>query len=66
MLAQLNLRFRYILALSVAAVIMAAALRHGVHVYGGFTREKIRADALTAIPVVALAVIFLLRKRRQQ
>jgi hypothetical protein len=48
------------------AVITAAVLCHGVHVYGGFSREEIRTGALMAIPVVVLAVIFFRRKRRQQ
>jgi hypothetical protein len=46
-------------------VITAAALRHGVHIYGGFSREEIRTGALMAIPFVALAVIFFRKKRRQ-
>ena len=54
----LNLRFRYVLAFLVGAVITAAVLRHAVHVYGGISREDIRAGALMAIPVVALAIIF--------
>src|SRR4051812_13016457 len=44
MLDQLNLRSKYVLAFLVGAVITAAALRHGVHVYGGFSREEIRTD----------------------
>src|SRR5260370_25090076 len=31
----LNLRFRHVLAFLIGAVITAAALRNGVHVYGG-------------------------------
>ena len=51
----------------IGAVIAAAALRHGVHVYGGFSREEIRTDALMAIPFVALvAAVFLRRKRRER
>jgi hypothetical protein len=66
MLDQLNLRFKYVLAFMIGAVIAAAALRHGVHVYGGFSREEIRTDALMAIPFVALAAVFVRRKRRQR
>jgi hypothetical protein len=65
MLDQLNRRFKYVLAFLIGAVITAAALRHGAHVYGGFSREEIRTDALIAIPFVALALIFFRRKRRQ-
>ena len=54
----LNLRFRYVLAFLVGAVITADVLRHAVHVYGGISREDIRAGALMAIPAVALAIIF--------
>ena len=61
----LNIRFRYILAFLFAAVITAAALRHGIHVYGGFSREEIREDALLAIPFVVLAAIILRRKRNK-
>ena len=66
MLDQLNLRFKYVLAFMTGAVIAAAALRHGVHVYGGFSREEIRTDALMAIPFVALAAVFFRRKRRER
>ena len=61
----LNLRFRYVLAFLIAAVITAAALRHGVHVYGGISPEEIRNDAIMAIPAVALAIIVFRRKRRR-
>ena len=61
----LNLRFRYVLAFPIGAVITAAVLRHTVHTYGGISREDIRADALMAIPAVALAIIFF-RRRRQR
>jgi hypothetical protein len=64
MLDLLNLRFKYFIAFLIGAVITAAALRHGFHVYGGFSREEIRADALTAVPFVVLTAILLLRKRR--
>jgi len=60
----LNPRLKYALTLLPAATITAAALRHGVHVYGGISREEIRAGALMAIPVVALAIFFFRRKRR--
>jgi hypothetical protein len=50
----------------IGAVIAAAALRHGVHVYGGFSREEIRTDALMAVPFVALAAVFFRRKRRER
>jgi hypothetical protein len=61
----LNLRFRHVLAFLIGAVITAAALRHGVHIYGGISREEIRVGALMAIPAVALALIFIRRKRQR-
>jgi hypothetical protein len=61
----LDQRFRYVLAFLIGAVITAAALRHAVHVYGGISREEIRAGALMAIPAVALAIIFFRRKRQR-
>jgi hypothetical protein len=60
----LNIRFRHILAFLFVAAIAAAALRHGFHVYGGFSRAEIRENALLAIPCVVLAVIIFRRKRR--
>jgi hypothetical protein len=59
----LDQRFRYVLAFLFGAVITAAALRHAIHIYGGISREEIRAGALMAIPAVALAIIFFRRKR---
>jgi hypothetical protein len=60
----LSFRFRYFLTILFAAVVIAAALRHIIHVYVGFSREEIRMAALIAIPLVALAIIFF-RRRRQ-
>lgn len=60
----LKIRFRYILAFLFGAMIVAAALRHGAHVYGGVSREDIREYALIAVSFVGLAVIILRRKRR--
>lgn len=59
----LNKRFRYILAFLLAAVVVAALLRHGFHVYGGFSREEIREDALLALPDVVLLVVLFRRRR---
>jgi hypothetical protein len=62
----LDRRFRFVLAFLIGAVITAAALRHGVHVYGGFSREEIRVAALIAIPAVALTIIFFQRMRHRK
>ena len=48
----LNPRFRYVLAFLIGAVITAAVLRHAVHIYGGISREDIRAGALMAVPLL--------------
>jgi hypothetical protein len=60
----LSFRLRYFLAILFAAVVIAAALRHIIHVYVGFSREEIRMAALIALPLVAFAIIFF-RRRRQ-
>ena len=60
----LNRRFRYIVAFLSAAVIVAALLRHGFHVYGGASREEIREDSLIAIPAVVVLVALLRWRRR--
>lgn len=59
-----NDRFRYVLALLVGALATAASLRHLLYTYGGLPREEIRAGALVAIPIVALAIVFFRRKRQ--
>jgi hypothetical protein len=60
----LSFRLRYLLAILLAAVVTAAALRHVVHVYVGFSREEIRAGALIALPLVVIAIILFRRRRR--
>jgi hypothetical protein len=62
----LDRRFRYVVAFLIGALITAAALRHVVHVYGGISREEIRAGALMAIPGVALAIIIFRRMRHRK
>jgi hypothetical protein len=57
MFENLNARFRRVLVSLIAAVFVAAVLRHGLHVYGWISREDIRTGALIAL---ALAVLFYL------
>jgi hypothetical protein len=64
MMESTSYKFRYVLALLVEALATAASLRHLIHTYGGLPREKIRAGALAAIPIVALAIVFFRRKRQ--
>jgi pentose-5-phosphate-3-epimerase len=57
-------RLRYVLGMIAAAALTAAALRHFVHVDGGFSREEIRICALGATTLIVLVIIFFRRKRR--
>jgi hypothetical protein len=57
-------RLRYLLGIIAAAALTAAALRHFVHVNGGFSREEIRTYALVATALIVLAIIFFRMKRR--
>jgi hypothetical protein len=59
-----NDKFRYVFALLIGALATAASLRHLIHTYRGLPREEIRAGALVAIPIVALAIVFFRRKRQ--
>jgi hypothetical protein len=47
----------------IEAVITAAVLRRGIHVYAGISPEEIRNGALVTIPAVALILIVLRKKR---
>jgi hypothetical protein len=57
MLETLNTRFRRVVVSLIAAVFVAAVLRHVLHVYGWISREDIRTGALIAL---AFAVLFYL------
>jgi formate/nitrite transporter FocA (FNT family) len=57
MMETLNTRVKYIVSSVVAAVIVAAFLRHTAHTYAGFSREEIRAGALTMCSVFSLALV---------
>lgn len=61
-----SLRMRYLVAIFLAAVLTAGALRHIVHSYGGISREEIRAFALTAAGLGILLLIILVVRRRRQ
>lgn len=62
MIASFNSRFRNIVASVIVAVLAAALLRHGIHVYGGVAPAEIRLGAFLGIPAVVL-VLLLLGKR---
>src|SRR6516162_5733114 len=57
MFESLNARFRRVLVSLIAAVFVAAVLRHVLHVYGYIPREDIRVIALIAL---AFTVLFYL------
>ena len=59
MMTALNARFRTIVMLSFAAVVTAALLRHGIHIYGGVTPTDIRIGSLFGIPALGLVVLLL-------
>jgi hypothetical protein len=58
-------RLRYLVAIVVATVLIAALLRHLLHVYGGLSREDIRVDALIAALIVGVAAVLLRRAYRR-
>ena len=59
MIETLNSQFKYIVAFVVAAVVVAAVLRHTIHVYGGISRGDICVAALIALgPAVAVFLFF--------
>jgi hypothetical protein len=61
----INARVKYTLVFFVAALLVAAVLRHTVHVYGGISREGIRAAALLALPAAFVAYHLLQRRYRR-
>jgi len=61
----INARVKYTLLFLVAALLVAAVLRHTVHVYGGVSREEIRAAALMALPAAFVAYHLLRRRYRR-
>jgi hypothetical protein len=60
-----DFRFRYVIGIVVAAILIAALLRHVLHVYGGLSREDIRADALIAAFVIVVTTILIRRLSRR-
>ena len=61
----INARVKYTLLFLVAALLVAAVLRHAAHVYGGVSREEIRAAALLALPAAIVAYHLLRRRYRR-
>ena len=65
MLDPREFRLRYLVLIVVATVLIAALLRHVLHVYGGLSREDIRVDALIAALIVGVAAVLLRRAYRR-
>src|ERR1700686_585719 len=61
-----SFRMRYLLGILLAALLTAAALRHVIHVYAGFSREEIRTMALLAAGVGIVVVIIFFRIWKRQ
>ena len=59
MLDPRQFRLRYFLAIVFGAILIAALLRHVLHVYGGMSREDIRADALIAVLFIGVGAVLL-------
>lgn len=59
MLDPRDFRLRYFLLIAFAAIVIAAVLRHALHVYGGISPKDIGVDALLAAAAVGVIMIFL-------
>jgi hypothetical protein len=59
-----KLRMRYLLVILFAAIIVAAVLRHVLHVNAGFTRFEILEGALACVTLTVLLGLVLRRRRR--
>lgn len=62
-MATLNARAWHIVGTVAAALLVAAVLRHVLHVHVGYSREEIRAGALVGFLAILLAWLALLRLR---
>ena len=66
MLDPREFRLRYLVAIMVGTILIAALLRHVLHVYGGISREDIRVDALIAALIIGVAAILYKRAYRRR
>ena len=60
-MATLNARAWHVVGTVVAALLVAAVLRHVLHVHVGYSREEIRVGALVGFLAALLAWLALLR-----
>ena len=66
MIETLNTRFRRALVSLIAAVFVAAVLRHVLHAYGWASREEIRTAALMTLPFAVLIYLTLSAIKRRR
>ena len=59
-----KIRMRYLLAVMLAAIIIAATLRHVLHVNAGFTRLEILEGALACVALTVFLSLALRSRRR--
>jgi hypothetical protein len=60
----IKVRMRYLVGILVAAVVIAAALRHFLHVSLGFAPREILIGALVASAVASVVTAIFFRRRR--
>ena len=60
-----DFRLRNFLLVVLATVLLAGLLRHVLHVYGGWSREDIRLNALLGAAVIGVATLFFRRLYRR-
>jgi hypothetical protein len=65
MIEAVNSRFKSTMITALAAVLVAAILRHTLHVYAGVSREDIRLHALLAVCALAIVVVIFRFCRRR-
>jgi hypothetical protein len=66
MIEALNSRFKIIVFMGLAAILIAGFLRHALHVYGGISREDIRVDSLLLICAFGIVTVLFKVLRRHQ
>jgi hypothetical protein len=60
----LKVRFRHVLAFLLVALIVAATLRHTIHIYGGISPEQIRLGTVVLLLALFSLVLALKNRRR--
>jgi hypothetical protein len=66
MLDPRDFRLRHLLLIVLAAILVAAVLRHTLHVYGGFSPRDIGVDALLIAVIIGVAMMGLRRLFRRK